>query len=472
MIKNKYLVSCMLLLGSYLSYGQQVPLYTQFTANQFMLNPGYTADEGHQDFYLGARRQWSSLRSTIETKYLTAQSGIADGKAAFGVSFINDQSEFTRKNTLMATYRYRIMFEEDNYLSLGLAAGAWDNNFDPNRIYTTDPSDPIYSLISSRGGMAFTSNAGILYRNGGLHLGVSVPHLFQTNTTYGDNYINVFDYQETRHVVINGRYDFKAGDNLTISPYVWIKDAGSLFDGQSDLGLMANFRDAAWISVAYRQHYSVSSHVGIRLGDRFAVGYAYDAPIGVYSKALGGSHEMMLGWRVGKNSGTATTPVKEAPKADTESSEVILKQNKEIDALKNKIEDLEQRQKIIETVQNEAPKKETPKTTPTPKPSTPDPVKPVETKPTVTTPAPTTPAVGSDESGEFILIAGSFSDQPNAMKFIKFLATKGKTGTYFFDTTKNTHYVYIGKYTLKSKAMEAKTALAADNIQVWVKKLK
>lgn len=461
------------------AHAQQVPLYSQFVNNQFALNPAYTADAGHQDFYLGARRQWTQVRSAVETKYLTAQSFTSNGKAGFGVVFVNDQSEFTRKNSLMATYRFKVAFSETNYLNFGLSAGAWDNNFDQSKIYTVDPADPIYQLMSARGGMAFTSNAGVLYRNAGLHLGVSVPNLMQSKTSYGDNYVNVFDFQETRHIVLNAQYDLKASDNFTVSPFVWIKDAGAMLDGQTDFGVTANYRDAIWLSAAYRQHYSVSSQVGMRVGERFTVAYAYDAPIGTYSKALGGSHEMLVGWRIGKSTTPAVESKKiEQPAVDPASKELVEKQNKEINDLRFMVENMEQRQKSMETDLEAAkkvgstppeskfpPREETPKPEPV-KPTTPvtPPSKPIETE---------TPEVNpSDEFGEFLMITGAFRDQSNATKLIKYLSTKGKTGTYYYDDKSKLHYVYIGKYNSKSKAQEVKEKLAAEGIEVWAKKIK
>jgi len=458
------------------SQAQQVPLYSQYALNPFMYNPAYTADNNHSDFYLGARRQWASMNSAVETKYITAQSSFSNNKGGIGVSFINDLSEFTRKNTLTANYRYRVAFSETNYLSLGLAAGVWDNQIDPNKIYTTDVADPVYQLISTRGGMAFTSNAGILYRNGGLHLGLAIPNLIQTKIKYADNYINMFDYSEARHIVLNAQYDLKPNEDWTISPFVWLKDAGRALDGQSDLGVLANFRDVFWLSAAYRQHYAFSGHFGMRLGEKFTVAYTYDHPTGTYSKALGGSHEMVLGWRIGKQTAAtpAVVPDKKPVTTNDADNEVLIKQNKEIDNLKNQVENLEQRQKVLETEQKNRPTKpaenyppaetkiETPKKVETPTP------KKVET-PTTTTPAANTEA---EEYGEFVLIAGSFSDQVNAMKFIKFLSTKGKQGSYYFDDNNKVHYVYIGKHTMKSKAIESKNSLAASGIQTWVKNIK
>jgi len=467
-MKKINLLFCVLFAFSAIQ-AQQVPLYSQFALNPFMYNPAYTADNDQNDFYLGARRQWASLNSAVETKYITAQTSFSNQKGGIGVSFINDMSEFTRKNTLMANYRYRITFSDKNYLSFGLAAGVWDNQLDQNKIYTTDLADPVYQLISTRGGMAFTSNAGLLYRNGGLHLGLSVPNMIQTKIKYADNYINMFDYVEARHIILNAQYDFKPSDEWTISPFVWIKDAGKALGGQNDLGLIANYRDVFWISAAYRQHYAMSGHFGMRLGEKFTVAYTYDHPTGAYSKALGGSHEMILGWRIGKAAAIEanTLPDKKSEKMSDQEQEIVIKQNKEIDSLKNQVENLEERQKVLEIAQKNRPTKPTDNFPPTEtKPMTPKKVEESIKR--------DNPVVNSDpeEYGEYLLIAGSFSDQNNAMNFIKYLRGKGKQGSYYFDGNSKAHYVYIGKHTMKSKAIESKNDLAASGIQTWVKNIK
>ena len=147
--------------------------------------------------------------------------------------------------------------------------------------------------------------------------------------------------------------------------------------------------------------------------------------------------------------------------------EVVIKQNKEIDALKNQVENLEQRQKVLETEQKNSPAKPADNFPPkgakseTPK-KVEEPIK--RDNPVVSNEA--------EEYGEFLLIAGAYSDQTNAMNFIKYLKGKGKQGSYYFDENSKLHYVYIGKHTMKSKAIESKNALAASGIQTWVKNIK
>jgi type IX secretion system PorP/SprF family membrane protein len=453
----------LLIIGAVLYAGtqtmaQQIPLFSQYVFNQFVYNPSYTSTGNETDIYLVARRQWTGLNSAMETKFISGQAALKDGKAAIGLYFVNDLSEFTRKNTMMADYRYRIFFSGENHLSFGLAAGLWDNQFDQSKIYVLDVADPLYRLLPVRGGTAFTSNAGVSLKIGGFSGGISVPNMYQKDQDYGDNYKKKMSYGENRHVILNAQYEIVSGD-WKITPFVWSKKASALL-GQTDLGLIANYQEMVWASVTYRQKLAVSTHVGVRLGGQFTAAYTYDKAIGTYSKALGGSHEFTLGWRFLKKT---EKPVEPEPKKEIApvDNQKNSEQDKKIEELDERVDLLEQKQKVQENIN-----KYQPKTSPTPAP-TPK----VTPKPT---PAPTaTPPSGSgtNETGDYILVSGAFSTNANANKAMKELTAKGLKPVYYFDHARNLHYVHLGRYASKEEATNAKDRFVAQGTDVWVKKL-
>ena len=50
---------------------QQKPQYTQYTLNNYLLNPAITGIEDYADLKLGTRHQWSGLEGAPESYYAT-----------------------------------------------------------------------------------------------------------------------------------------------------------------------------------------------------------------------------------------------------------------------------------------------------------------------------------------------------------------------------------------------------------------
>ena len=74
-------------------------------------------------------------------------------------------------------------------------------------------------------------------------------------------------------------------------------------------------------------------------------------------------------------------------------------------------------------------------------------------------------------SGNFIVVAGSFSEEVNATRYFNSLVNKGFSPYMYYDKS-GTYYVHLGKYYFKQEARDFAKANAKKGVKLWVKTLK
>src|SRR5512133_1231100 len=74
--------------------GQQLPTYSQYTFNKFLLNPACAGSEGYTTVSLVSREQWVGLKGTPKTHALTIDSRILRN------SFISKSASVRRKRRM------------------------------------------------------------------------------------------------------------------------------------------------------------------------------------------------------------------------------------------------------------------------------------------------------------------------------------------------------------------------------------
>ena len=62
--------------GMHALYSQQLPQYSQYMMNKFLINPAVAGSEGYTAFNLTAREQWIGLENSPRTFALSAQTRV------------------------------------------------------------------------------------------------------------------------------------------------------------------------------------------------------------------------------------------------------------------------------------------------------------------------------------------------------------------------------------------------------------
>ena len=285
----------------------QDPQFSQFYANQILLNPAFTGSGDGARVALNYRRQWSSIPGAYKTfaagfDYPLAFGGTNHG---LGLTLMSDQAGEGNLNKLDANITYAYDLEINKYSSIrfGLAGGIQQSSIDFYKLRFGDQIDPLegFTRPTNEAGINQSRitpdvSAGALYFNKFVYVGATVNHLTQPKQRFftgplGSVNGSTPDTKLPMKISAFGGVNIPIGKNKSIAPAALFKTQGPFT--QIDIGLYTNL-DPLVIGLWYRNQDAVIALIGVRKGI-FSFGYSYDYTISkLRNSVTGGSHEISL----------------------------------------------------------------------------------------------------------------------------------------------------------------------------------
>lgn len=292
---------------------QNYPVYNSFYLNPFLYNPA-EAITPYTQIYALHRQQWLSVEGAPVLSSLTFTTLMNESRAGIGGKVTSYKRGLLNTTDFSLAYAYGIPTGQKDWLFLGLSGGAIANSIDVTKI--TDPNDPAIANYLANNFQPAAS-FGILYRSGsGLNLGVSLPQLFPSTFNSDANFAsttvkptdNVFvtiyfkRLAEGKIVSKNkGGVRRKVKTDVAVAPlefyfnYKYSKYGNSQFELLTKLNLSPNF----WLGASYRLPYGFTGNLGVNL-QRFTFGYSYEPGNQPENGFSQGTHEVILGLRLGQ----------------------------------------------------------------------------------------------------------------------------------------------------------------------------
>ncbi len=297
-----------------LSEAQQVPLYSQYTMNGFLLNPAVAGSEGYTAVNITAREQWLGLKNAPKTHALSGQTrilknsyiskkssirrhsplGSRSGKVGLGAYVFNDKNGPIDRTGIQLSYAYHIRMRTSQ-LSFGISAVAYQFSVDQDKLrfeYEDEFWDNAQKSI-----FIPDANIGVYYTDPKIFAGFSMSQLFQSALKLGEK--GYAEYKMKRYYHLIGGYDIPVNDYFSIEPSILIKTTGS-FVWQADFNTKFIFNDEYWAGLSYRTGGALIFMGGVRV-DKFFFGYAFDYTLSSIMKHSYGSHEFMVAIKFGDN---------------------------------------------------------------------------------------------------------------------------------------------------------------------------
>lgn len=294
---------------------QQVPLYSQYMLNGFLLNPAVAGSEGYTAVNLTAREQWIGFRDAPGTYALSYQTRILrksyisksasvrkrqryssrSGKVGVGGYVFSDRNGAVEKTGFKASYAYHLFFG-NSQLSLGMSLTAFQLRLDDDKIILDDENDNIW--INARG-TAFIPDAdmGIYFDTPDYYIGFSADQLLESVIKLGDTGYD--QYRQERNYYLIAGYDLPINDYLVLTPSTLLKmaDNGAF---QGDFSAKLYYDQTYWGGLTYRTGNALIVLAGLRI-DRLIFGYAFDVSMGSIMKHSFGTHEFIFAAQFGDN---------------------------------------------------------------------------------------------------------------------------------------------------------------------------
>ncbi len=296
--------------------GQQLPIYSQYHMNKFLINPAVAGLEGYTAFNLTAREQWLGIKDAPKTHAISVQSrifknsfisrnaslrrkrkwGTQSGRVGYGIYLFNDINGLIDRTGMQATYAYHIR-QGTNQLSFGLSLLAYQFRLDRQNLHFY--GDQFDELLNQNRNTLYIpdANFGVHYSGEEYYAGFSVSQLFKSSLQFGE--IGDGEYAMLRHYNVNGGYKFEINNYLHIEPSVLLKYPQGLTP-QLDVNIKMDFYNDYWGGLSFRTGNAVIIFGGVRF-DKFYFGYAFDYTLLSINQHTYGTHEIMMVIKFGDN---------------------------------------------------------------------------------------------------------------------------------------------------------------------------
>ncbi len=329
--KSFLFLAVMLLCGlSPKLYSQQLPVYSQYMMNGFLINPAVAGHEGYTAINLTARKQWWGLPGSpttfavsyqtrlLKNSYISRSASIRrrkrvmsrSGRVGYGAYAFTDMAGAFNRTGIQGTYTYHIPFDKSQ-LSFGLSVTGYQFRIDESKIKLDDPSD-ILLLNTEKSAFIPDANFGVYYTDKNLYAGLSAMQLFQTPLKLGADKEGP-GFKMIRHYFVTFGYRFELNRDLLMEPSFLFKTTEK-FISQIDVNVKLYMKENYWAGLSYRTggSYSLVEETfkgkgsaaiimgGLRM-DKYYVGVAYDYTFSAIGARTLGSFEFMAAVKFGDN---------------------------------------------------------------------------------------------------------------------------------------------------------------------------
>ena len=301
------LIGICLLLGNISA--QQMPIYSQYFINGFLINPAMAGFDGTLKFQLSARDYVIGFKDGPKTftasangRFLRQSANVRkgklfsqSGKVGMGGLIYSDNNGLVNKFGLQYTYAYHIDLLASQ-LSFGLSASLSQTRIDANKLDFNE-YEPLLKDGFKNSALVPDASIGIFYKNQAHYAGLTVSNLFQRSIHFG-----TFDYHYImyRHYYLLGGTSFNVGQDAYVAPSVLLKATSNRLV-QGEFSTRFSFKDDFWIGVTYRTPQIAALMIGVR-AEKVFVSYAYEYNFGAIRTFSFGAHEICVVYRLGDSS--------------------------------------------------------------------------------------------------------------------------------------------------------------------------
>ncbi len=299
---------------------QQVPIYSQYVMNGFLLNPSFAGRDGYTSVNLTVRQQWVGLEGApatyaasfqtrvLKTSYILKSSTIKrkivrptkGGRVGAGGYIFNDRNGLIKRTGFQAAYSYHIPMKQayDGYprsLAFGLALTAYQYAID-NEGFLYKYNDP---YLNSYDYSMFIPdfNFGANYTTSKFFVGFAMTNLTRGTLALGNG--NQDRSQELGHYFITSGLKVPLGRNWLLEPSAFLKSSDLFLTAvQADISARIYYKLDYWLGVSYRTGDAVIGMFGFRY-DKFYFAYAVDFTLTDIRSRSFGTHELSLALKFG-----------------------------------------------------------------------------------------------------------------------------------------------------------------------------
>ena len=302
---------------------QQLPVYSQYIMNGFLLNPSLAGRDGYTTVSLIAREQWigieggpSTYAATFQTtplqnSFMSKTNKVRKrvskpskaGRVGIGGYLFNDNNGIIRRTGFQADYAYHIPMGTSNRgnkddLAFGLGIIAYQhaiNMDDLNYSYNDDP----YLNGYDKSVFITDFNFGTSYSTSLFYVGFAMTNILRGSLVFGNSSDNKTG--ELGHFYLTGGTSIPLNKEWSIKPSLLLKSSDMVLKSiQMDLTARIFYKEDYWAGISYRTGDAIIVLLGLKY-DRFYFGYAYDFTLTDMKNQSIGTMELTLAAKFGES---------------------------------------------------------------------------------------------------------------------------------------------------------------------------
>lgn len=310
----KWLITLSLIIGGNINLkSQQMPIYSQYMLDGFIINSAMAGYEGLTTFNLISRQQWLGFDNAPRTISFSTQTRLLKrsyqikvrphkenkfirarkGRVGLGGYLISDRNGYFVNTAAAFTYSYHLSFRKSQF-SLGLQSNIKQHKIDKSGIVFRNP-DPTDKFIENPTYIPDLNIGCFYYKYFEYYIGFSINNITQSTIKFGNS--NIIKHKTARQYYILGGYRFQPYKELQYEPSLLLKTNEGLLT-QLDISFKVYLQNKYWMGLSYRTPKTIISIIGIRLQNLY-IGYAFDYDFNAFQRFTFGSHEIYMSLKFG-----------------------------------------------------------------------------------------------------------------------------------------------------------------------------
>ncbi|MCB0760082.1 MAG: type IX secretion system membrane protein PorP/SprF [Flavobacteriales bacterium] len=287
----------LVLLSGTSSIAQQLPQFSQYSNNLYVINPAYAGTESYFDVKAANRYQWAGITDAPRTFTLSLSAPFRNPHMAMGGYLFVDNVGPTRRTGAQVSYGWHMNLSEGLKLGLAASVGLTQFTIDGSRITMAEDGDPaLLGQLSSK--LVVDAKFGAMVYHEKFYAGITLPQLIQ-------NRVDLYESQEPGlsrledHYMLLAGYKYQLNDDFMLEPSVLVKYVTPA-PIKIDVTLRAHFRKMVWAGVSWRNNDAFVAMLGYEWRQSLSIGYSYDFTTSHLKNYSDGTHEIVLGFKFGQ----------------------------------------------------------------------------------------------------------------------------------------------------------------------------
>lgn len=326
---------------------QQLPYNNQLIFNKFSYIPAAAGLSSTAEGFAGIKQQWLGIKGAPLQENFYFHTPIAHNMG-LGSAFIMEQTGNFSNFYFCATYSYHIQFSPYSYLSVALTPNLMRNQLDFSRIHSFGYNiDPALQNNQSLSLNIFDVGISMLFYSKGLHIGINVPRTIAMQATYKGTNLH---YSTQREYFSMISYRFPISEKIQLEPLVSLH-TNELWKPDIATAITMRYTNF-WISSGYKTDKSLMFSIGVLSKTNIMLSYSYEVGLSALSAAANGTHEISIGFLLGKKDNVKLLATVFNPISEKEAN--LNKIQQKIAGLETKLNnEMEQRTSVDNKLQNQ-----------------------------------------------------------------------------------------------------------------------